>query len=231
MVDVSTLGMSDLIARLWRRVQPPELKILGGHFLGLMPSSLSERERQSLGEVTQGRASAFAMGRHFARALCSEVGVQNAEVLKHALGFPIWPDGVVGSISHVLVNNIPFVVVAGGSTQHFQSIGVDIEYDFQARIPEISYWLKLNELNELAEIIDVPHLTLISNMWVSKEACAKALDCPPEWLERIELRPRLDRGVLICECLLDNVLQRGLIVKSLSAGSWVFALAWKVAEH
>lgn len=223
--------MTDLIARLWQRIQPQELKIVGGQFLGFMPFSLSERERQSLGDVTPERLAKFAAGRYFARGLCAEFGMQNAEVLKHALGFPIWPDDVVGSISHTLVNNIPFVVAAGASTQHFQSIGVDVEYGIQERMPEDSYWLKLNELNRLAELIDVPRETLISNMWVSKEACAKALRCPPEWLDRIELIPRIERGVLICECLLDNVLQRGLIVKSLSAGSWVFALAWKVAEH
>lgn len=52
----------------------------------------------------------------------SALGVQGA-VGRANSGEPLWPDGVVGSISHKAV----LVLVAVSSTGHFRSIGVDVD--------------------------------------------------------------------------------------------------------
>ncbi len=92
--------------------------------------SLAE-EKATLG-WTPLRKAQFAAGRALARRALLMLGRQPADILSDADGAPIWPKGVVGSISHKKLSCV--VVVA--HTKHLQGIGVDLELCTEKREDE-----------------------------------------------------------------------------------------------
>lgn len=67
------------------------------------------------------RASGSA--RIVARELLAQIGIPEAAVPKAISGAPIWPDGVVGSISH----NSQIAIVAVALSRDVGALGIDIE--------------------------------------------------------------------------------------------------------
>ncbi len=70
------------------------------------------------------RMSDFRIGRQAARRALARAGISATAIPRGDSGEPIWPDGVIGSISHSAGSAI--AVVAGSSTA--AGIGVDLEY-------------------------------------------------------------------------------------------------------
>lgn len=69
------------------------------------------------------RASSFAIGRQAARKALAELGVGGAVIPVGDGGQPIWPPGVVGSISHA--GGLALALVADADS--FRAVGVDLE--------------------------------------------------------------------------------------------------------
>lgn len=69
------------------------------------------------------RRHEFAMGRQAARTALARLSLPPAIILKGANGEPVWPTGLVGSISHK--NDLAAALV--GSADHCPGVGLDLE--------------------------------------------------------------------------------------------------------
>ena len=81
--------------------------------------ALPAAERSGPGR-RQGESEAV---RALARTLLARHGIGDAAIPRHAQGFPLWPDGWVGSLSH----SAGWGAVALGRRTRWRGVGVDIE--------------------------------------------------------------------------------------------------------
>lgn len=87
-------------------------------------STLSVAEKEVLGpRASDVRRRHFAAGRHAARIAMSRIGIEDGEVLRGERGEPLWPDGIVGSITHA--EDTAIAMVARRSDA--RAIGIDLE--------------------------------------------------------------------------------------------------------
>ena len=74
------------------------------------------------------RRNEFALGRHAAHRALQQLGVDAAPaVLRGSLGEPLWPEGVVGSISHAAGAAAAFVA----RTTRCTGMGIDLEHRYR----------------------------------------------------------------------------------------------------
>ena len=89
----------------------------------LMPEALSERP-QNFENYSRERKTEFLMGRHCAeRALKKLDGCKSYSVGVKKDRSPVWPPGVIGSITH----NKNWVLSCVASSKSMKGLGVDIE--------------------------------------------------------------------------------------------------------
>ncbi|MFN7874035.1 MAG: 4'-phosphopantetheinyl transferase [Pirellula sp.] len=84
---------------------------------------LTARELQLVSKAVPKRVDEFRAGRHCARHALRKLGIEEFDLLKGPNREPIWPAGVVGSISH----SDKYAAAAVASSQVYRSIGIDIE--------------------------------------------------------------------------------------------------------
>lgn len=77
----------------------------------------------ALGDAVPGRAREFSTGRACAREALAGLGVRNAAVAAGPSGEPLWPEGVVGSITHC--DGLRACAVAPSS--EVRALGIDAE--------------------------------------------------------------------------------------------------------
>ncbi|MFC3327170.1 4'-phosphopantetheinyl transferase family protein [Mesorhizobium cantuariense] len=82
-------------------------------------------EELSLGNVVPARRREFRAGRFYARQALQGFGAGGSVIPIGDNRAPLWPAGIVGSISHTR----SLCVVAAGSSAEFLGIGIDIEED------------------------------------------------------------------------------------------------------
>jgi 4'-phosphopantetheinyl transferase EntD len=85
------------------------------------PATLHSAEQAAVEGAVDKRRREHAAGRLLARALLARLGVRLGPLLNDAAGAPLWPDGVVGSITHCATRCAVAVTNLGGS------IGIDVE--------------------------------------------------------------------------------------------------------
>ena len=85
--------------------------------------ALMDDEFRTVADAIPARQREFAAGRAAARAAMAQLGMKPAAILTSADRAPIWPAGVVGSISHT----DGFCIAALCHSADAQSLGVDIE--------------------------------------------------------------------------------------------------------
>jgi 4'-phosphopantetheinyl transferase EntD len=66
----------------------------------LLPTELYPEERRALGSAVSRRRREFVTGRACARAALARIGVPPQAIASGRSGEPLWPSGVVGSITH-----------------------------------------------------------------------------------------------------------------------------------
>ena len=92
-------------------------------------ADLSAAERALVEGAVRTRKNEFATGRRLAHRLLAELGVAAGPILRDADRVPIWPEGIVGSISH----SRTLAVAALARAAHGSGIGIDIEPDVAVR--------------------------------------------------------------------------------------------------
>ena len=108
-------------------------ELLGHDVIGrLAPTGYDSDELQLLpdeaalvGSAVPKRRREFAVGRSLARGLLAEIGIPPAPLLRDADRCPIWPEQVVGSISHS--SELCAVVVTRSDRP--RGVGIDVESD------------------------------------------------------------------------------------------------------
>ena len=93
---------------------------------------ITEAEATLVHRAAPCRRAQFAAGRRAARSALESAGATRAAILKGAAGQPLWPSGILGSISHSDSWAVA-AIVAGGCA----GIGVDIEAR-DAAAPELA---------------------------------------------------------------------------------------------
>jgi 4'-phosphopantetheinyl transferase EntD len=71
------------------------------------------------------RRHEFGTGRHLARLAMARLGVEPAPLLTGERGSPVWPDGIVGTITHCA----GYRAAAVARTSAIRSVGIDAEPD------------------------------------------------------------------------------------------------------
>jgi 4'-phosphopantetheinyl transferase EntD len=87
------------------------------------PVELFPSEAALLVTAVEKRRQEFATVRHCARLALAELGVAPAPILPGIRGAPIWPDGIVGSMTHCT----GYRAAAVGRTTQVGGIGIDAE--------------------------------------------------------------------------------------------------------
>ena len=161
-------------------------------------------EAAHLGLVAHRRRREFSVGRHLARQLLGELGESPHPLLSGSGREPLWPTGIVGSISHTSSG----CLVVVGRDSAFRSIGVDIETpDFL----EADLWPEICTESELSLIegqLLLPAGLCAKHLFCAKEAVYKfQYPVTGAFLEfhDVELLIDLERGSFAARSRCDKV--------------------------
>jgi 4'-phosphopantetheinyl transferase EntD len=103
---------------------PSDVRARFGDPRAEMARLLPDEERLVASAVAK-RRHEFSHGRALARALLAEFGVPEAPLLSGPQREPLWPSGLVGSVTHT----DGLCVVAVAESERYAGIGVDVEPD------------------------------------------------------------------------------------------------------
>jgi 4'-phosphopantetheinyl transferase EntD len=185
----------NVLEGVWRELLPACVKISAGPPLpGRFP--LSPNECNSLGIVSDERRREFELGRMYARQALSMIGVSGIELPREPDGAPIWPEGVIGSITHARSGLDGHFAAAVGRKQDLRAIGIDVEYDNFLQ-PQV--WPQILTQCELSAVLDLPVVARapeVVSRWCIKEATAKAIGRPfsPSDVELDRICPKTEHS-------------------------------------
>jgi len=151
-------------------------RILAPHLSGAemedsgQPVFLPAAEDTLVEKAAPKRRREFALGRACARAALRGLGHGDAVVGKNANGAPVWPHGIIGSITHTA----GYAAALVGEARHFSGIGLDAE-----RVGGVTQdlWPRLftaRERDHLMSLDDVDQPIVATLIFSAKEACYKA---------------------------------------------------------
>lgn len=87
------------------------------------PRALYPEEARSLQKAVRQRIEEFAAGRQCARLLLREFGIEDCAIEVGVHRQPVWPEGLVGSITHTL----GFCAAVAARRSLLRSVGIDTE--------------------------------------------------------------------------------------------------------
>jgi 4'-phosphopantetheinyl transferase EntD len=134
---------------------------------------LSPEEAASVPRAQRDRLLEFRAGRHCAREALAALGVRAVSILRTEDRAPIWPDGIVGSITHSRARNRGWCAAAVARKTDVRSIGIDGELDEPL---ERKLWSRILLPSEQAFIearADAEHGYLAKLFFSAKEAFYK----------------------------------------------------------
>jgi 4'-phosphopantetheinyl transferase EntD len=140
-------------------------------FGGSLGTGLFPEEAALVARATEKRRREFTTGRECARGALAALGIAAAPILRGYRGAPLWPDGIVGSITHCA----GYCAAAVARTQDLLTIGLDAEPN--AALPGgvlelISLPAERARLRELAAT--APAIAWDRLLFCAKEAVYKA---------------------------------------------------------
>ena len=111
------------------------------------------------------REQEYSLGRYCAKQAINAIGIDCNEIQSSSYGFPIWPKGIVGSISHSKGTCLSAVA----KSKDFEAIGIDVEQFNRMKERSVE---RIAHPKEIAEIgSDLKKATLLFSI---KEAFYKA---------------------------------------------------------
>jgi len=134
------------------------------------PISLLPLEEELVAQAAEKRRRDFALGRACARAALAGLGHNGVAIGKGEHGAPLWPAGIVGSITHTG----GYAAALAGSAQQFTGIGLDAER--MGGVTE-NLWPRLFDEDERDHLagLDVAGKAMAATLFFSaKEAAFKA---------------------------------------------------------
>ena len=160
-------------AEIWKQLLPANVRVAAGPIMG-EPPPLTRSELASAGPVSPGRLRELQCSRYYAKQALSKLGVEDVELLVAKNRAPAWPNGVVGSITHVQKDLHGYCAVAVAKLDEIQALGIDLECD--AGLGPRA-WASILSRDELAQICALPiadRQTEVLSRWCMKEAVVKA---------------------------------------------------------
>ena len=141
---------------------------------------LSKEELRNIEKSNKYRIREFKAGRSLAKEAAKNFGVNISSLPTSFYGYPIWPEKIVGSISH----KVGFCGVLMASSEVFTSIGFDIEL---VESLDKAVWkvFSLDEEIEQAKDCNMERSFFANSIFSAKEAYFKCLspiyltDTPP----------------------------------------------------
>ena len=161
------------LLRAWRRILPAAARVCGGPFLE-SPPPLSAGERRSAGEVGTARLRELQNGRHYAKRALEALGVPAAELPVGRDRGPVWPQGIVGSITHAAGEGGDYAAAAVARVSEVAALGIDAE---GGGGPDPRDWDRVLTRDEMARLLALPPPSRpaeVRALWCVKEAALKA---------------------------------------------------------
>ena len=157
----------------------------------LLGAVLFPAEERALGGAAPRRRAEFATARACARSALGQLGIAADAIPIGAHGEPVWPGGVIGSITHC----DGYRAAAVARTSEFRSLGIDAELN--APLPK-RVLARIGSASELARAGEAaPEACAGRLVFSAKEAAFKAwqpLDAGALGLRAIEIRVEAARG-------------------------------------
>lgn len=152
----------------------------------ILDIELFPEEERSVGRAVEKRRREFVTGRACARRALERLGVAPVAIPSGARGEPLWPAGVVGSITHCQ----GYRACAVARSTDFRSLGIDAEVD--APLPDgVLEHVAFGPERQLAEADGEVHLDRL--LFSAKEAVFKAwFPLAGRWLGFEDARLEID---------------------------------------
>lgn len=167
---------SEKLCDTLRQMLPAGVCVAAGPAVAM---SLTARERASLGSADAKRVCEFASGRAYAKRALAMLGLHNVDLPIGPNRAPVWPSGVVGSITHVMDSrNGMYAAAAVTRADAVQAVGIDFETG-DGLHPHL--WRHALTERELERILLYPvetRRTEAQYIWCAKEATAKIVGLP-----------------------------------------------------
>ena len=171
-----------------------------------VPGEPTAEERPAVARAVEKRRREFAAGRELARHGLRSFGLEGVSIPVSDRRYPVWPGGIVGSISHTRER----VGVALARKGDYAGVGLDLEVR-NAVTPNLHGSILVD--SELRRLGDAPGGEEATLIFSCKEAVFKAVNplCG-EFLDFLDVSIELSEGTFVAHCK-DSLLSADLIGK------------------
>jgi 4'-phosphopantetheinyl transferase EntD len=157
----------------WRQLLPSSVRVAAGPFLEQLPP-LTPNELTSAGPVSAKRLRELQCGRFYAKQALLELGISNVDLPIGRNRAPIWPDRVIGSITHVQRGASGYCAAAAARRDEVSALGIDLEYDSGLASPAWPRFLSEAELRQISALPAADREAEVLTRWCIKESIMKA---------------------------------------------------------
>lgn len=168
------LARSENLAAAWRKLLPKNILVCAGPILGEAPA-LTVRERASAGPLDEERLRELKSGRFYAKRALALLEFHNVHIPIGPNRSPMWPRGVVGSLTHVRWRDGGHVAAAVGRASEFCGIGIDIEKEEGLHPSLWGHVLTTREYERVRTLPPPIRGVEVQLVWCAKEAFIKAI--------------------------------------------------------
>ena len=158
----------------WKELLPQHIRVSAGPYPAQSSQPLTQLENTSAGLVGPARRHELESGRFYAKQALSKLGVSADDLPISPYRAPLWPEGTIGSITHVKKRGEGYCAVAVGNTRDIRAIGIDAEYDAGFHPQLWPMVLTARELEQLRCLPVSARETEALTRWCIKEAATKA---------------------------------------------------------
>ena len=209
----------------WRELLPASVCVCAGPLLE-DPTPLTAPERASAGIVDAERMREPVNGRLYAKRALAMLGVCGVELPIAPDRAPLWPMGLVGSLTHVRNPPRGHIAAAVARTHTVRAIGIDVEREGDLHVHTWEHVLTLRELERILTLPLHARATEVQILWCAKEAVAKAARRaiePPE--VEIERDPTGGGFTAIWQTTIEDAASNAKIWRGRTTRSQGFVLA------
>ena len=113
----------------WQELLPRHICVSAGPYLSLSSQPLTRLESASAGLVGAERTRELESGRFYAKRALSMLGISDVDLPISPNRMPLWPEGTIGSITHIRKRTEGHCAVAVAYAHDIRAVGIDVEYD------------------------------------------------------------------------------------------------------